>query len=101
MNIIRFLPILGPAGIATSALVPSVLAAVGDRAKEGKKGATMGLYSLMLSLGIALGELLAGFASALGGLPTVLYGGSVIFLVASGLTFFLLWRVRKNEPKTP
>jgi MFS family permease len=101
LNIIRFLPILGPAGIATSALVPSVLAAVGDRAKEGKKGATMGLYSLMLSLGIALGELLAGFASVLGGLPTVLYGGSIIFLVASVLTFFLLWRVRKSEPKTP
>ncbi len=97
LNFVRFLPIIGPAGIATSALVPSVLAAVGDRAREGKKGATMGLYSLMLSLGIALGELLAGFASVLGGLSTVLYGGSLIFLVAALLTFYLLRRVGQSE----
>jgi MFS family permease len=101
LNVIRFLPILGPAGIATSALVPSVLAAVGDRAKEGKKGATMGLYSLMLSLGIAFGELLAGFASLLGGLSTILYAGSVIFLGASLLTFYQLRRVKRNEATRP
>jgi MFS family permease len=101
LNFIRFLPIIGPAGIATSALVPSVLAAVGDRAKEGRRGATMGLYSLMLSLGIALGELLAGFASLLGGLSTILYSGSVIFLGASLLTFALLWRVKRSESTRP
>jgi len=99
LNIIRFLPILGPAGIATSALVPSVLAAVGDRAKGGKKGVTMGLYSLMLSLGIALGELLAGFASLLGGLSTILYAGSLIFLVAALLSFYLLRRVKASEAR--
>ena len=100
LNFVHFLPILAPAGLATSALVPSVLAAVGDRAKEGRKGATMGLYSLMLSLGIAFGELLAGFASQLGGLSTILYAGSVIFLAAALVSFFLLWRVRKSERKT-
>jgi len=93
---LRFLPILAPAGIATSALVPSVLAAVGDRAKGTDRGASMGLYSLMLSLGIALGELFAGFASALGGLSTILYSGSVIFLVASLASFALLARVKKQ-----
>jgi predicted MFS family arabinose efflux permease len=61
----------------------------------------MGLYSLMLSLGIALGELLAGFASLLGGLSTILYAGSVIFLAAALLTFFLLWRIRKGESMKP
>ena len=101
LDVVRFLPILGPAGIATSALVPSVLAAVGDRAKEGRKGATMGLYSLMLSLGIALGELLAGFASVLGGLSTVLYAGSVIFLGASLLTFYRLRRLRRTDATKP
>jgi len=101
LDVVRFLPILGPAGIATSALVPSVLAAVGDRAKDGRKGATMGLYSLMLSLGIALGELLAGFASVLGGLSTVLYAGSVIFLGASLLTFYRLRRLRRTDATKP
>ncbi len=101
LNFVRFLPIIAPAGIATSALVPSVLAAVGDRAREGRKGATMGLYSLMLSLGIALGELLAGLASLLGGLSTILYVGSVIFLAAALFTFFLLWRIRKSEATKP
>lgn len=98
-SVFRFLPILGPAGLATSALVPSVLAAVGDRAREGKKGATMGLYSLMLSLGIALGELLAGFASLLGGLSTILTAGSLIFLACAILSFYLLRRVTSNEAK--
>ena len=61
----------------------------------------MGLYSLMLSLGIALGELLAGFASVLGGLSTVLYAGSVIFLGASLLTFYRLRRLRRTEATRP
>ncbi len=99
LNFVRFLPIIGPAGIATSALVPSVLAAVGDRAREGRKGATMGLYSLMLSVGIALGELLAGLASLLGGLSTILYSGSLIFLAAASLTFFMLWRAKRDEAR--
>ncbi len=94
----EFLFILGPSALATSALVPSILAAVGDRVKEEFRGASMGLYSLMLSFGIALGELLAGYAHSIGGMPTILEGGALLFLVASVTSFVLLRRVRRRQP---
>jgi MFS family permease len=94
----EYLFILGPSALATSALVPSILAAVGDRVKEEYRGASMGLYSLMLSLGIAAGELIAGFAHSLGGLSAILEGGAVLFLVASISSFVLLRRFRKRLP---
>ncbi|MBI3023808.1 MAG: hypothetical protein HYY68_08840, partial [Thaumarchaeota archaeon] len=90
--------ILGPSALATSALVPSILAAVGDRVKEEFRGASMGLYSLMLSFGIALGEILAGYAHSIGGLPTILEGGAALFVVASVGSFVLLRRVKKRQP---
>jgi MFS family permease len=89
--------ILAPFGLASSALVPSILAAVGDRVNERFRGAAMGLYSLMLSLGIATGELLAGAIHSVGGLSAILYGGAAIFLVASIGSFVLMWRVKKKR----
>ena len=94
----EYLFILGPSALATSALVPSILAAVGDRVKEEFRGASMGLYSLMLSFGIALGELLAGFAHSIGGMPTILEGGAALLIVASVCSFVLLRRVRRRPP---
>ncbi len=46
-----------------SALVPSILAFVGDKASRDFRGSAMGLYSLMLSAGIAIGNVLAGLAA--------------------------------------
>lgn len=94
----EYLFILGPSTLAASALVPSILAGVGDRVKEEFRGASMGLYSLMLSFGIALGELLAGYAHSIGGMPTILEGGAVLFLLASISSFVLLRRVRRRQP---
>ncbi|MDA4113805.1 MAG: MFS transporter [Thaumarchaeota archaeon] len=100
-NFLTYLPILGPSALATSALVPSILASVGDRADKERRGASMGLYSLMLSAGIAVGELVAGFASTLGGLAAILYAGGLIFLIASLISFFMLMRLRREQSRVP
>jgi MFS family permease len=87
--------LIGLFGLATSALVPSMLAAVGDRAKEHLRGSAMGLYSLMLSAGIAAGNLVAGFADSFGGLLAILYVGAAIFIIACSISFVLLRRVER------
>src|SRR5881628_3019895 len=62
-----------------SALVPSILAFVGDKAGKGFRGKAMGIYSLMLSAGIATGNVLAGIFDTLGGVQAVFYSAAIIF----------------------
>jgi MFS family permease len=52
--------VIGILIIMLSAVVPSLLAAVGDDARTQRRGSVMGLYSLLLSLGLAFGNLIAG-----------------------------------------
>jgi len=72
-----------------SALIPSILAFVGDKAGHEFRGSAMGLYSLMLSAGIGAGTVLAGIADTLGGVQAVFYSAAIIFfglgLVTGGL----------------
>lgn len=80
-----------------SALVPSILAYIGDKVARDSRGSAMGLYSLMLSSGIAVGLLLAGIADDLGGVSAVFYSAAIIF---SGLTLtsgYLLYSNKKLE----
>ena len=80
-----------------SALVPSILAYIGDKVARDSRGSAMGLYSLMLSGGIAVGLLLAGIADDLGGVSAVFYSAAIIF---SGLTLtsgYLLYQNRALE----
>lgn len=93
------LAIVGPTGIIAgvffllgSALVPSILAFVGDKAARDFRGSAMGLYSLMLSAGIAIGNVLAGFAAELGGVQAVFYLGATIFSSLCVTTGILLRR---------
>ncbi len=85
-----------------SALIPTILAYVGDNAAHEHRGSAMGLYSLMLSAGIALGTVLAGVADQLGssggdpqaGVQAVFYTGLIIFTGLSLTTGILLRRNR-------
>src|SRR5216684_512209 len=93
-------PIIIVAGVLFflgSALVPSILAFIGDKAAKEFRGSAMGLYSLMLSGGIAAGLVLAGIADDLGGVQAVFYSAAIIF---SGLSFtsgYLLYRNKQFE----
>ncbi len=106
---------IGPIGIIGgilffmgSALIPSILAYVGDKAAHEFRGSAMGLYSLMLSAGIATGNVLAGVADQLGsstggpqgGVQAVFYSGAVIFSGLSLTTGLLLRRSHTTPSPT-
>ena len=96
-NFGTYLYIIAPSALMVSALVPSILALVGDTARSTLRGSAMGLYSIMLSLGIAVGNVIGGAAGQIGGLPTILYVAEGLFIAAVILTM-LLSRLRgENE----
>jgi len=80
-----------------SALVPSILAFIGDKAAKEFRGSAMGLYSLMLSGGIAAGLVLAGIADDLGGVQAVFYSAAIIFSGLSLTSAYLLYRNKQFE----
>jgi MFS family permease len=77
-----------------SALIPSILAFIGDKAAKEFRGSAMGLYSLMLSGGIALGTVLAGVTDDLGGVQAVFYSAAIIF---GGLGLTSAWLLHKQQ----
>src|SRR6266566_3019357 len=77
-----------------SALIPSILAYIGDKAAKEFRGSAMGLYSLMLSGGIATGTVLAGISDDLGGVQAVFYSAAIIF---GGLGLTSAWLLRKQQ----
>ena len=89
--------IVGPIGIFAgilfffgTALVPSMLAFVGDKASHDLRGSAMGLYSFMLSIGMAVGTILAGIFADVGGVQAVFFLGAAIFSGMSLTTGLLL-----------
>jgi MFS family permease len=87
-------PIIIVAGVLFflgSALVPSILAFIGDKVAKEFRGSAMGLYSLMLSGGIAAGLVLAGIADDLGGVQAVFYSAAIIFSGLSLTSAYLLY----------
>jgi len=91
-RIYQQLPIIALGGIMATATVPSALAYVGDRANKGFRGSAMGIYSMMLSLGMVIGNLLGGYSISVGGLQAVLEAGAGVLLLSLSITLFLLYR---------
>jgi len=86
----RNLPFIAACALATSALVPSILAMVGDRSVHEMRGSAMGLYSVMLSGGTAIGTVVAGVVHRFSGLTGIFEVATVIFAVAL-VTTVVLW----------
>ena len=84
-----YLYVIAPSALMVSALVPSILALVGDTARSTLRGSAMGLYSIMLSLGIAVGNVVGGASGQIGGLTAILYVAEGLFLAAVVLTLLL------------
>ncbi|AEA12628.1 major facilitator superfamily MFS_1 [Thermoproteus uzoniensis 768-20] len=79
-----------PLVFLASAIAPSVLAIVGDRALITMRGTAMGLYSVVLGVGMALGAMVgAASAVALGGLLGIVLAALAIFSTATALYFAL------------
>lgn len=91
-RIFETLPIIGIATIMSSAIVPSALALVGDNARTNLRGSAMGVYSMMLSIGIGIGNIFGGYFSSLGGLRTMLEGSVALLIISILITTILLYR---------
>jgi MFS family permease len=96
---LRNLPIIGACALATSALVPSILATVGDRSNTQMRGSAMGLYSVMLSGGTAVGTIVAGVAHRISGLEGIFEVATAIFVTASivSLALWLFFTRRRSS----
>ena len=83
----------GPFLFLTSAIGPSILALIGDEANIMYRGTVMGIYSVVLGLGIGVGSLLGGFVAsayphlALNGLAAAALG---VYAVMTALHVALL-----------
>lgn len=83
----------GPLLFLTSAIGPSILALIGDEANIMYRGTVMGIYSVVLGLGIGVGSLLGGFVAsayhrqALNGLAAAALG---VYAVMTALHVALL-----------
>jgi len=87
----RLVPVGLGAFIAT-ATVPSALAYVGDRANRNLRGSAMGIYSMILSLGLVIGNLLGGYSTSVGGLRAILEASAGVLTVSLLATLILLYR---------
>ena len=91
-QIYQQLPFIVVGGLMATATVPSALALVGDRASSGRRGSAMGIYSMMLSLGMVIGNLLGGYSASMGGLRGVLEASAGVLLLSLAITLMLLYR---------
>ncbi|ABL78782.1 MFS transporter [Thermofilum pendens] len=64
VDILRAAAAVAPLMFLTSAVGPTILALVGDQASTDARGRVMGVYSVVLGLGMGLGSILAGLASS-------------------------------------
>lgn len=81
----------------TSALVPSVLAAVGDRVRGEMRGSALGLYSMMLSIGLAVGNLVGGYIGEVAGVRELFLAGFGVFAVSTLVSAFMAYRVKAKR----
>lgn len=81
--------LIGVFAFLSTALVPSVLATVGDRARGDMRGSALGLYSMMLSIGLAIGNIIGGFIGQTSGVSELFLTGFAIFSVACVVSLVL------------
>ena len=82
-------PFLVVFGIGCFAFPPAVLATLGDLAPKRSRGTTMGVYSVVISLGTIIGPLLGGYLLDRYGMTSLFYFGLVILIGALGLSILI------------
>ena len=83
------LPFLVVFGVGSFAFAPSALASLGDIAPERGRGTTMGVYSVVISLGTIIGPLLGGYLLDRYGMTSLFYAGLVILIGALTLAILI------------
>jgi len=88
LDLLYVAPVLAVFGVGSFAFAPAALASLGDLAPEQGRGTTMGIYSVVISLGTIIGPLLGGYLLDRYGLSSLFYAGIVILIAA--MTFAIL-----------
>ena len=82
-------PFLIVFGMGCFAFPPAALATLGDLAPKRSRGTTLGVYSIVISLGTIIGPLLGGYLLDKYGMTSLFYAGLVIVIGALGLAILI------------
>ncbi len=91
-NFTNYTLFLAPLFFLTSAIAPAILAYVSDISGRAKRGSANALYSTVLSIGLAIGNILGGLLADLGGISWIFYAGAGILLPSIIVTSTMLRR---------
>jgi MFS family permease len=83
---------LWPMFFLASAVAPTILAYVGDVSGKAKRGSANALYSIVLSIGLAIGNIIGGFVTTFLGIQWIFYAGAGILFPSILATSTLLRR---------
>jgi len=86
---IYLVPFFAIFGVGSFAFAPAALASIGDFAPEAGRGMTMGIYSVVISLGTIIGPLLGGYLLDTHGLASLFYAGLIILIAALGIAILI------------
>jgi MFS family permease len=89
INTLYLMPFFAIFAIGSFAFAPAALASLGDIAPERGRGTTMGIYSVVISLGTIIGPLLGGYLLDHYGLTSLFYAGLLILISALGLAILI------------
>ena len=89
MDALYLMPFFAIFGVGSFAFAPAALASLGDIAPDRGRGTTMGIYSVVMSLGTIIGPLLGGYLLDRYGLTSLFYAGLLILISALGLAILI------------
>ena len=87
--VLYLVPFFAVFGVGSFAFAPAALASLGDLAPERGRGTTMGVYSVVISLGTIIGPLLGGYLLDRYGLTSLFYAGLLILISALGVAIVI------------
>ncbi|HZY94653.1 MAG TPA: MFS transporter [Candidatus Bathyarchaeia archaeon] len=90
-NFLKYALYLAPLFFIASAIAPAILAYVSDISGKAKRGSANALYSVVLSIGLALGNIIGGFMGEFG-VKWIFYTGAGILFPSIIVTSSLLKR---------
>lgn len=90
LDLLSVAPFLAVFGVGSFAFAPAALASLGDLAPERGRGTTMGIYSVVISLGTIIGPLLGGYLLDRYGLSSLFYAGIVILIAAMSVAIIIV-----------
>lgn len=81
-NFLSYALFLAPLFFMASAIAPAILSYISDVSGKARRGSANGIYSVVLSVGMAVGNILGGFFASV---PE--YGVQAIFFAGAGIMF--------------